>query len=523
MLATLFVFDGAAATSPPEPARWWQSLWLWLALALGSLLPFLVSPLPPLGDLFSHMARYHVMLNGARFPVLEHYFRAGLEIAPNLGQDLLMQFAGPALGVERGAIVLSAMLPPIQILLIRQLSKAVHGAVQPTALLAIPFVYCYTYLFGFMNFHTGVTLALAVLLFWYRTQHWHDLPRAGCLLVLSAAVWFAHLAAWGILVSALAMFELNLLIRDRKWQPGYIARRIAWAGLPVLLPAGLILLGPARGIVEVGPTLPFALTLKINGLGTPLRDESRLLDLASLALLAIIPAALLLRRQASLALSLILLAAFVFVAFWLIPTNSMSGFYADTRLVSVMWIAALLAVRFTGPARTAGLIAGFAVALFGLRVGVTANGWAERGAQLNAELGALRYIPEGARIANMTPERSCYNAWYNDSLKHLPSLAIVRRNAFVTTYWDIPGQQMMVPIYMPGTPYNGETSFSPRGRLRPNGKPCSGVDSDQWVMNLPRDRFDFLWTFQVDLPKPAPQWLELKYAGPNGKLYAIRH
>lgn len=517
----LFVFDERMVGAGDE-ARWWQSRRLWLLLALGSLVPFLVAPLPPLGDLLTHMARYHVMLDGGQSPFLRQYFRFDWVVAPNMGQDMLMAVVGPVLGVERGAIFLAALLPPLQILLIRQLSKAAHGAVQPTALLAVPFVYCYTYLYGFMNFHTGVALALAVVLFWLRTQHWSELPRAICLLVLAAIVWFAHLAAWGVLVSALAMFEFAVLIRDRNWSPGYIARRIAFAGLPVLLPALLILLGPAREIVGTAPSLPFAFKLKISGMGTPLRDEIKLLDLASLALLLAIPALLLLLRQARLLLSFALVAAFLFVAFWLIPTNSMSGFYADTRLVPVMWIFGLISVRFEGNARTASLIALFAVALFTVRIGATAHGWAERSKSLNAELGALQYIPRGARIANIVPERSCFNAWYDDSLKSVPSLAIVRRDAFVSSYWDIPGQQIMAPIYIPGTPYNGELSFSPRGKTRPAGKACSGIDLDRWFAELPRDRFDFVWLFQGDLPEPAKQWLELKYAGPNGKLYAIR-
>jgi hypothetical protein len=523
LVGTLFVFDGAVAKTGDQTARWWQSRWLWLALALGSLVPFLVAPLPPLGDLLTHMARYHVMLDGEQSPYLRQYFRFRWVVAPNMGQDLLMAIAGPLLGVERGAIVLSALLPPLQILLIRQLSKAAHGAVQPTALLAVPFVYSYTYLYGFMNFHTGITLALAVILFWYRTQNWGELPRAACLLVLASIVWLAHLAAWGVLVGALAMFELSVLIRDRQWNVSYMARRIGFAGLPVLLPALLILLGPAREIVAAAPALPFSLKLKLSGLGTPLRDEVKLLDLASLALIAAIPAVLLLRRQARLVLSLALVTAFLFAAFCLVPASSMSGYYVDTRLVSVLCIVALVAVRFEGNARTAGMVAAFAVALFAVRIGVTAHGWAERSKSLNAELGALQYIPRGARIANIAPERSCFNAWYNDSLKGVPSLAIVRRDAFVSSYWDIPGQQIMAPIYNPGTPYNGDLSFSPRGKTRPPGKVCSGVDFDQWLLNLPRDRFDFLWVFQADLPEPAPQWLELKYAGPNGRLYAIRH
>ena len=51
------------ARSPDQDASrrpWYGSEWLWLALAVLSTLPFMLSPLPPLTDLFSHMARYHV-------------------------------------------------------------------------------------------------------------------------------------------------------------------------------------------------------------------------------------------------------------------------------------------------------------------------------------------------------------------------------------------------------------------------------------------------------------------------------
>ena len=55
--------DGAGAI---EPRGWWESRWLWLALILGSAVPLLYPPVPPLVDLLGHMGRYRWLLVGDR-------------------------------------------------------------------------------------------------------------------------------------------------------------------------------------------------------------------------------------------------------------------------------------------------------------------------------------------------------------------------------------------------------------------------------------------------------------------------
>src|SRR3546814_2855449 len=68
---------------------WWASRSLWLLLALLSLLPFLLSPLPPQADLFSHIGRYHVMVFGEQSEFLRRYYSFNWTLIGNLGQDLL--------------------------------------------------------------------------------------------------------------------------------------------------------------------------------------------------------------------------------------------------------------------------------------------------------------------------------------------------------------------------------------------------------------------------------------------------
>ncbi|HXD02474.1 MAG TPA: hypothetical protein VN627_04120, partial [Novosphingobium sp.] len=91
------------------------------------MLPFMCTPLPPLGDLYSHIGRYHVMLTHGESPYLDRYYEFHWALIPNMGQDLLMVPVGRLLGAERGGILLSALILPATILGIRAVSIAAHG------------------------------------------------------------------------------------------------------------------------------------------------------------------------------------------------------------------------------------------------------------------------------------------------------------------------------------------------------------------------------------------------------------
>ena len=105
---------------------------LWLALAAFSALPFLVAPLPIMPDLFTHIGRYHVMNNpGDRW--LSQYYAFDWHILGNLGFDLLMAGLGPLLGTERAAFLLAGLIPPLMVLGLMRLARALYGHVPAPA------------------------------------------------------------------------------------------------------------------------------------------------------------------------------------------------------------------------------------------------------------------------------------------------------------------------------------------------------------------------------------------------------
>ena len=90
----------------------------------------------------------------------------------------------------------------------------------------------------------------------------------------------------------------------------------------------------------------------------------------------------------------------------------------------------------------------------------------------------------------------------------------MRRDAFVTTMWNIPGQHILLPTYLGSTP-------EPVTILAYHK--CGGIALSDWLTTFPRDKFDFVWMFKMRPPPAAAPWLTPVYTGPQGVLYAVRH
>ncbi|MFN2473016.1 MAG: hypothetical protein ABR588_03725 [Sphingomicrobium sp.] len=133
------------------------------------------------------------------------------------------------------------------------------------------------------------------------------------------------------------------------------------------------------------------------------------------------------------------------------------------------------------------------------------------------DLAALAHVPAGSRIAAFAPETICAE-WPFSGHDHLASLAIGRRSAFVNTQWDIPGASWMRPIYNRGRGYNDETSTKLASSRFPA---CYGPKLIDRLDHLPRDRFDYVWTFDEPVSVSRYPWLRPRSSGPSGTLYAI--
>ena len=130
-----------------------------------------------------------------------------------------------------------------------------------------------------------------------------------------------------------------------------------------------------------------------------------------------------------------------------------------------------------------------------------------------ADLQALDHVPRGARIAVAATPSDC-GSWPLTGLDHLASLAIIRREAFVDTEWDMAGALLMQPIYNLDLDANDEQDVLLAAPDCPEEQDLSDLLAD-----LPRHRMDFVWIFGSG--QPEVPWLHLVDQGPHGRLYRI--
>jgi hypothetical protein len=497
---------------------YWQSGWFWAVLALVSTIPFLLAPFPMMPDHFAHTARYHVMNHGAQSPFLPQYFQFEWAIIANLGVDLLMVPLGRLLPTEQAATLAAAMVPPLTIAGIYALARAAHGRVPATALLALMVVFSFTFLFGFENYHLSLALALLCAAAWIRLA---DAPTGRRWLVMapfSLVVWLAHFAGWAAMGLIVLGWELARVRRSRQVpQLAGIVLRM----LPLALPMAFVPLWQGREGIE----LPVVWSEVANKALQPIiffRGEFMWVDVTLILTTALLVAWMLVRHWRSRAMGMVIGCGLLAVAWLALPWVALSSYYVDQRVLAMAFVLFALALPEAGP-RQGRAIAAIAIAMFGLRVAEISIGWLQRGRVLDQELAALEKVPMGARIAAFsTPSNTSHRidiraprAFFRPlhGYDHLANLAIVRREAFANTQWDIATGQLMRPIHVPGSDYNNRASLTVRG-----GYNIALPTLDERVDALPRDRFDFVWSFEGPVNRP---WLRLVYTGPRGRLYRI--
>jgi hypothetical protein len=478
---------------------------VWLLLALASAVPFMVAPLPILPDLFTHIGRYHVM-NHLGDAWLARYYAFDWHITGNLGVDLLMVWLGPILGTEKAAYLITSLIPPIAVLGIYRLARAVHGNVPAPAYFAILLIWSFTFHHGFVNYWLGVGLALHIAASWVGMRDAPMQVRALFAFVAALLIWLCHTSAWGILGLMIAGMEFA---RDRRLLP-FIGRMLPWAS-PIV---PMLIWRATKG----GGALfeDWRLAEKLRGIQNLLRAEWEWFDIASVLLVLLLAIWLHVDRRFGRDSGLRWATLGLLAVSIILPSTVLSSYFADVRLYAPLLIIALLAVGRVPP-RMAWTIALGGALLFLVRVGETSIGWIQRGNEIEADLAALEHVPMGARIAVLAHSSEC-GVWPLAGRNHAPSLAIVRRHAFVNTEWNIPGQHLMQPIYNEGQGFNDSRSvelFNPAFG-------CPGFRVRTFLRYLPRERFDYVWIWEAEAPPAAFSWLTPVYTGPTARLYSIR-
>ena len=513
------VEPGLAVDVEADPRPWWESRLVIALVVFATMVPLLYPPIPPLVDLFGHMGRYRVELDLNQSQSLQAYYDYHWAAIGNLGVDLLIIPLGQLFGLEPAVKLIVLAIPPLTAAGFLWVAREVHGRIPPTAFFALPFIYGYPFLFGFVNFALSVALAFLAFGLWLRLGRLNRTRLRGWLFVpISLIVFFAHTYGWGLLgLMCFSADAVRLHDRGRTWWRAGIdaALHASVMALPVVIM--LIWRSETHG----GQTIDwFDWKVKWRWIYSALRDRWKWFDIASLIVAALVFLYAGVSRKLTLSRNLAFSAIVLAVSFAIIPRIVFGSAYADMRLVPYLVAVGLLAIRFRDlPHRkTAQVLAVLGLFFFATRTTANTASLAIAGADQTAKLHAIDHMPEGARVITLTG-MPCSEYWPPLRNSHLGAMVIVRREGFSNDQWLLEGVNLLDLKYRAA----GYFAADPSQLVRPNH--CRDPlhrTIDESLAALPRNDFDYVWL--IDVPPYDPALvanIEPVWRGPGSVLYRL--
>ena len=499
---------------------WWESRACLTLIILATMLPLIYPRVPPLVDLLGHMGRYRVELDLNHSPFLQRYYDYHWAAIGNLGVDLLVIPLGKLFGLEPAVKLIVLAIPALTAAGFLWVAREVHGRVPPTAFFALPFIYGYPFLFGFVNFTLSVALAFLAFGLWLRLGRLDKTSlRSWLFAPISLVVFFCHTYGWGILgLMCFSADAVRLHDRGRSWWRAGIdaALHTSVMTLPILVM--LIWRSETHG----GQTIDwFNWKVKWRWVYSALRDRWKWFDIASLVAAACPFVYAIFSRKLTLSRNLAFSAIVLTIAFIFLPRIVFGSAYADMRLIPYLMAVGLLAIRFRGAPdrRTAQVLAVLGLLFFATRTVANTVSLGMAANDQSAKLKAIDGIPRGARVISLVG-MTCREYWPLLRNGHLGAMVIVRREGFANDQWVIEGVNLMDLKYTKA----GYYAADPSQLVRPNRclDPLHRM-IDVSLATLPRNDFDYVWL--IDPPPFNPQKvtdMKLVWRGPGSFLYQTR-
>lgn len=510
--------EGASTSKTVDEVRpWWESRPVLISVVLLTMLPLLYPPIPPLVDLFGHMGRYRVELDIAHSPWLQQYYNYHWALIGNLGVDVLVLLLAPLIGLEPAVKLIVLAIPPLTAIGFLWVAREVHGRIPPTAFFALPFIYGFPFLFGFVNFTLSVALAFLAFGLWLRLGRLERTTLRSWLFVpISLIVFFTHTYGWGLLgLMCFSADAVRLHDRGRSWWRAGLEAAVHTSvmALPILIMLAW------RTETHGGSTSSwFEWKMKWRWIYSALRDRWKLFDIASLIVAGLVFLYALVSRKLTLSRNLAFSAIVLAISFAILPRIIFGSAYADMRLVPYLMAVGLLAIRFRGaPDRTmAQVLAVLGLLFFATRTAANTVSLAMAANDQRAKLHAIDHMPTGARVITLTG-MPCSEYWPLLRNSHMGAMVIVRREGFSNDQWLLEGVNLLDLKYRSA----GYFAADPSQLVRPDG--CrDGLHRTigASLTALPRKDFDYVWLIDVPPYDPAaaadmtPVW-----RGPGSILY----
>lgn len=499
---------------------WWESRLFLACVVLATMAPLIYPPIPPMVDVLGHIGRYRVELDLQHSPWLQQYYDYHWAPIGNLGVDLLVLPLGRLLGLEVAVKLIVLAIPPITAIGLLWIAFEIHGRIPPTAFFALPFIYSFPFLYGFLNFALSFALACLAFAFWLRLGRLGQTTLRSWLFAPGAVIiFFCHVYGWGLL--GLMCFSAEAMrLRDggRSWRQA--GMEAALYSSVMVLPLLIMLLweNGSNGTDTLGW---FDWQMKWRWTYATLRDRWGVFDMASLAFVSLIlvyaVASPKLRVSRNLAFSVTALTAL----FLIMPNMVFGSAYADMRVVPCIFALSLLSICLTNSAdmATGRFLAIIATFFFVFRITANTASLAIAAVDQKEKLQAIEWIPRGARVASFYglphPE-----PWALPRNSHLGALVIARREGFSNDQWMYAGHNLLVLKYREPAPFVSD----PSEVVRPNGPQPGGYRTIQQALAaVPRDKFDYIWLIDISpIDSKLVEGLQPVWRTRSSALYSTR-
>ena len=492
---------------------------LFAACTLLISIPIWTHPLPPLSDYVNHLSRMHIIATLATNPLLANFYAIEWQVIPNLTMDMIVPqlarfmniyLAGQVYIVGMFALIISGTLA---------LNRTLIGRWSAFPLFAFPLLYNYIFLFGYMNYLSGIGAALWALSGWIavRERIW---PIRFILATASVvALFFCHLSALGIYAIGIFSFEVFRLWQRRS--DPWLARIVDFvaSGLPFLAAAPLLYASPTMQLIS---SAYWEQRGKIDGVMYVFSDYS---DIVAFALITIIVAGIVWAvRHRVLSFHPLLWSLLVVggVVYFALPRIMFDTYMADQRVpigVAFMLFACgdlELRRRLVRRAFLVMLI----VLIAGRVIEIDLN-WSQLSGSTGEFRSSVRRIAPGSKVFVAYADRALGEDVRDLGLVHAACIAIIERSALVTTAFTVAGKQVLQvrPEYRDYVDARDGTPPSTAQLIVAADHPAPGTP-EFW---LNWTKFDYLYVLftEDEAPNPDPSRLKLVADGDRFQLYRI--
>jgi hypothetical protein len=489
-------------------------------LAVASLLPVLLTPIPPMVDYPNHLARMYI-LSRSGTPDANPYYEVAWALYPNLAMDLLIPQFARLISVENATRL---FLLFSQVLIVGgalALERVVKGRVQLAGFAALMLLYCLPFTWGFVNFEFGLGVAL-----WGAAAYWMFAERAWPLrfvvhTVFVAGLFTAHFFALGVYGATLGFYELWRAY-DRKVSHSEVISRLVLLAVPVVVLFGIMRL-TAGSIGSEGNTWSFAykpiwLFRIMNGYN---------LQVSAVSVLALMAALFLAAKRGFLKLERagIWLAIGFVLLYLAIPSRMLGTSFADLRVIPAVGLILPAFCSLSLPGRRWNLAALAVVSVITLaNLAVVYTVWLPYRADYASIIASFSKIDRGSKVligSSGEGEDPPFNDLTLFPMFYAPTLAVHYANAFVPSLFTAVGKQPVQPRAAVGRLAIPEGGPVPMNVLTALAAGRTSPDVPPFIRDWTRD-YDYLYLLGPQGENPLPDRLEELDRSARFILYKIR-